>query len=223
MRLITCLILLVLAPLAFSQPATEYAQLVEQLDSPSYATRTDAAEQLIRDDTLTPQAVAGLLPDEASLEQRNRLQNIARHHAIRLNRDKVFQNASPGSLGIVHSVHLTPADDNEDPTNYSLVSRVLPGFPAYGRLRPLDHIVAIDDQALTGPPSADHFEQIMRRYRSGQTITLTVERGEESLEITLTLAQSNALRQMYAVPDFGLAEPYRDHWHALQAELFPAP
>lgn len=222
MRFLCCLLLTALAPFASPQTQDRYAQLVEQLDNPSFVTRTEATEALISDTSLTPQIVAGLLPEEATPEQRNRLENIARHHAIRLDRDKVFQEPSPGSLGIVHSVHLTAGDDEHTPTNYSLVSRVLPGFPAYGKLRPLDRIVAIDGQALTGPPNADQFEQLMRRYRSGQTLTLTVERGEQTFDLILTLAQSNALRQMYAVPDFGLAEPYRDHWHLLRDELFPS-
>lgn len=209
-------------------PCSAFAQRsVASLDDADFAVRREATEVMLRDESLTAEAVAALLPEVASLELRQRLELIARHHLVRLLRDERFAAEGPGSIGVVQSVQAGPpyqADPDPKaapaPITFALVTRVLPGFPAAGRLRPLDRIVAVDGQPLTGPANAPRFEDLMRRYRANQTISLTVERGPETLDLQLTLANGEALAAMYAFPDFGLTGEFDRAWTTFRQTHF---
>lgn len=97
-------------------------------------------------------------------------------------------------------------------STFALVTRVLPGFPASGRLRPLDRIVGLDGQPLDGPANAPRFEDLMRRYRANQTLTLTVQRDLQTLDIDIPLANGQALPAMYGLPEFDLTADFDRAW-----------
>ncbi len=112
--------------------------------------------------------------------------------------------------------------DRENPTphTYALITRVLPGFPAAGRLGPGDRILAVDGNVLAGPAEVRHFEQLMRRYTAGQSLTLTIQREARHLDITVPLANGTALAAMYASPDFALTPDFRQPWQRQQSHRF---
>ncbi|MEM6459244.1 MAG: PDZ domain-containing protein [Planctomycetota bacterium] len=215
------LIVLLLAPLAGIAAADPPVAVLAAED---FETRQAATDELLRDETLTPEDLAAMATRAEHLEARLRLWAVARHHALRELRAARFPAAPDGrgSIGIVQSVEPITPEPADGPRSFALVNRVLPGFPANGRLRPLDHITAVGGEPLLGPPERQRFEQLMRETRAGQELTLTVQRGEQTLEVTLTLAAAEALPAMYAFPEFGLTPEYAAAWDELAAERYPA-
>ena len=65
------------------------------------------------------------------------------------------------------------------------VDKVLPGSPAAeAGVRPDDLVLKIDRMAVKSWKS---FDRMMSRYREGETVQLTLKRGEEILVVSLKL------------------------------------
>ncbi|MEM9882787.1 MAG: PDZ domain-containing protein [Planctomycetota bacterium] len=214
------LIALLLASLAGAAAAQTP---ISALAAEDFETRQAATDALLRDETLTPDDLAGLAARAEHLETRLRLWAVARHHTLRALREARFpaEPGGRGSIGIVQSVEPVTPEPADGPRSFALVNRVLPGLPANGRLRPHDRITAVGGEPLLGPPAGQRFEQLMRQTRAGQELTFTVQRGDQTLDVTLTLAAAEALPAMYAFPDFGLTPEYAAAWDELAAERYP--
>lgn len=213
--------------------------LLEQLDAPDYAVRRDATESLLRDEALTAEQIAGWAADAQTLESRHRLRRIARHHFLRRLRLEKFGAEGPGSIGVVQSVQAAPPPLENTPElvpnanpdavpeagpaaghpllhrpgqAFALVTRVLPGFPAAGRLRVMDRIVALNGTPLAGRGNAPGFEDLMRRHRANQRLTLTVQRDQQTLDVEIPLTNGLALSAMYGFPEFALTDDFGLAW-----------
>ncbi|MEO0513722.1 MAG: PDZ domain-containing protein [Planctomycetota bacterium] len=216
----------------FAQPRDT---LLDDLDHDDYDVRREATESMLLDETLTTDRLAAWYALADSLEAQQRLLIVARHHFLRELRLERFPGEGPGSIGVVQSIQVAPPPPNADgrddgpnarpparATTFALVTRVLDGFPAAGRLRPLDRVVAVDGQTLGGPGNNQRFEDLMRRYRANQSITLTVQRDGQTVDVVITLANGNALGAMYAFPDFGLTADFEPAWVEHQLQHFPS-
>lgn len=141
---------------AADAPAANLADRIADLNHPDYATRQDATDALLCDDRLDLDALAAVAyatGQPLTPEARQRLLSIARHHTLQNLRLRSFPADGQGSIGIVQAVRAEPLPDQPKPEVYVLVTSVLPGFPAYGRLRPLDRITALNGQRIPEPPS----------------------------------------------------------------------
>jgi serine protease Do len=90
-------------------------------------------------------------------------------------------------IGVAYTP-LTPALANQlgipDSSGF-VITRVAPGSPAeQAGLRPRDVVVAIDDAPI---PSDVGAAEALANHRVGDTITLTVQRGTQTLQIPVTL------------------------------------
>ena len=223
--LLVPLLLATLLPVAFPATAAPppLPDRIAGLDHPDYAVREAATEALLLDDTLDLQALAKAVPPDASPEVRQRLLHIARHHCIRQIRIDSFDAQGLGSIGIVQSV-LTDPPPPWDPAErrppappaapYALVTRVLPGFPACGRLRPMDRILTLNGQPFSMTDRAEGFQRRLLSLEAGATAVLGVRRGNEIVEVTLILANSTALSGIYAGSGITLAPPFAARWDA---------
>ncbi len=102
----------------------------------------------------------------------------------------------------------------------ALVTRVLPGFPATGRLQPRDRIVAIEQRPIPGPAPAARFEAMMGQFAAGHELQLTVLRDGQAVEVRVPLANGRGLLNMYRSPTFALTDEFSDPWLALRDRLF---
>ncbi|MEO1236257.1 MAG: PDZ domain-containing protein [Planctomycetota bacterium] len=195
------------------------ADLVADLGHPDYAVRQAATDALLIDPSLTPDELAALAPPDAGPEVRHRLLGVARHHFLRRLRLETFPADGPASLGVVQSAQNPTPTDQPDTPAYVLVTRVLPGFPATGRLRPFDRVLALDGRPLLPD---QNFPELMRRYRAGQQVVVTVERADQTLDLAVPLANKAALVEMYAQPGHGLTPVFGRRWeHVLRTTLAP--
>ena len=102
----------------------------------------------------------------------------------------------------------------------ALITEVLPGFPAAGRLRPGDRIVALDNQPIPGPANATVFERRMRQYAAGENLSLTVLRDDRLQTVTIPLANGLALAAMYRGSNHQLHQTFQDSWRDTRGRLF---
>ncbi|MEE9403888.1 MAG: PDZ domain-containing protein [Algisphaera sp.] len=188
------------------------AERLTALDDPDYALRETATDLLLHDDTLDLDALAQAMPAAPSPELRQRLLNIAHHHTVRKIRFDSFETEGRGSIGVVQSMVSEPDDVFGPEKSYVLVTRALPGFPAYGRLRPMDQIVGLNDQPLNDLDQVESFPRMLQAFNAGQEIHLTVLRNGETLDVSLTLASRTALAAIYTQPGFTLSPKFDDLW-----------
>ena len=222
-----------------SQPAPSAEDHFAALADPSYATREAAMDALLTDDELTPQTLADWVERATELEQRHRLLALARHHALRRQREAEFAADGPGSMGVIQVIRdlsdwpaiAAEADGQAGPAPgggvlprearaCALVSEVLPGFPAAGRLRPGDRIIALDGRPIPGPANATLFERQMRQYFAGDPLRLTVLRGDATQEVTVPLTNGLGLAAMYRGSNHRLHEAYEAPWLETRDRLF---
>lgn len=209
-----------LALLLACSPALAAPEGVAELNDPEYTTRVVATERLLADDTLTLDQIEAWGRQVQSPEQGHRLLAVAQHHTLRLQRIDQFPQEGPGSIGIVQSIQAVPNADGQGQRPVAIVTRVLPGFPAMGRLRAQDVIVGLNGDPLRGAASRELFAMLMRPYKAGEAVTLNVQRGDEVLDIELVLASSAALPQMYSPPNFNLTDGYAALWRVTRTERF---
>ncbi len=213
-----------IAATAAPAPPPSLAQRVDALNDPDHATRTNATDALLCDTTLTASQLARVAGPTPPPETRMRLLHVVRHHSLRRLREQYFAAPGPGSIGIVQTVLADPrpvAPANRQtrkassPTTappYALVTRVLPGFPACGRLHPHDRIIALNGTPLAGPARPATFQTMLEPFAAGDTVALTVLRDGTRLNITLTLANRAALAGIYVPPSHTLHPRFAEHW-----------
>ena len=213
-----------------ADPAVDLAARLTALNDPDYATRAAATDALLRDDRLSlgDLAAAANAAEPLPPETRERLLYVARHHTVRGLRNRLFPAEGRGSIGIVQAVQSDPLPpENAEPAPrgraavpqrtgppYALVTGVLPGFPACGRLRPQDRIVALDGQPLDGPSNPTTFQSMLAPLEAGHTIILTVVRDGETLRVPLILANRAALAGLYVPPNHSLHPRFAAEWAA---------
>ena len=237
--LMLVLVTVVLTGVAAADPSAAEAHFAALAD-PDYAVREAAMAALLTDDTLSPEVLAEWVPQATELEQRHRLLLLARHHTLRQLREQRFAPDGPGSMGVVQTVQdLPPLAEVEAPTDATdvdggdgaetqpqapracaLVTRVLPGFPAAGRLRMHDRIIEVEGRPIPGPANAAVFEVVMRQFAAGHELRLTVLRGDETLAVRIPLTNGRGLGAMYRPPTFELHDAYRDPWLETRDRLF---
>lgn len=212
------------APTAAADPATPLAHHVAQLNNPDYAQRAAATDALLLHSTLDLSQLARAAGHDLAPEARQRLLYIAHHHTVQRLRHTHFPAQGAGSIGILQSVLADPlppaparpgartAPPPRVGPTYALVTGVLPGFPACGKLRPLDRIVALDGEDLAGPAVPNAFQSLLAPYAAQDTITLTVIRDGTTRNVSLTLANRAALSGIYAPPNHTLHPRFAQEW-----------
>jgi len=214
---------------ALSSPA--FAQsppddILPRLNDRSYEVREQALGELLADDSIDEEAIAALLRQSQTAEQRHRLIAAAKHHVLRAAREADFGKGEHASLGISHdAVNLVDPDGNKAGAVYVILT--LPGFSGHAVLRSGDLITAIDGKPFPPDLSRDRFAAIIRSHEAGTRITMTVRRGEAEVAVTATLASGKALEAMYdgatVEPTFRYAELWRAARARLEADLPPVP
>ena len=213
------LLLLVLAPglSAAAQPPID--ERVVALDHPDYRERLRANELLLSDPTITADQIAAWSRAELTDEQRHRLLIVARHHTLGELRREEFPAPGPGAIGIRHGL------GGQNGSQSIRVIQVMPGFPGFGRLRHDDAVLSVDGEKFEG--GAGLHERFLARMigcRAGQEIRMAVRRGDKQLQITIPLANADALHEMY--PDqrvnkgSSLAPRFEDRWQEVQRTVY---
>lgn len=119
---------------------------------------------LVPEDQVNPEGVDENVRRRAELREMSRSQRYAAAVALR-------------ELG--YPVRIEPVG--------ARVTRTVPGFPAVGKLRAKDLIVAADGNPVTMP---DDLTRLIGRRRPGDLIRLTVRRGAGNRKIVLKAAQN---------------------------------
>ena len=200
---------------AADAPAANLADRIADLNHPDYATRQDATDALLCDDQLELDALAAVAHatgQPLTPEARQRLLSIARHHTLQNLRLRSFPADGPGSIGIVQAVRAEPLPDQREPEVYVLVTGVLPGFPAYGRLRTLDRITALNGQRIPEPAQPSSFQAMLAPLKANETVELSVTRARATITVSLTLANRAALSGLYAPPNHTLHPRFAAEW-----------
>ena len=109
----------------------------------------------------------------------------------------VPRRAIPPTSGII-GVQLVEKDGK------ACIEQVLPKSPADAAgLKPNDIITEIDGETA---PNLEGLSSLMHRHRPGETIRLTVKRGDQTLEITvtMTLLDTPALQKQHQMNSMGV-------------------
>jgi len=147
---------------ARASAATDYSAALNHLDSNDFQVREAATERLLADDDLTFDEVRRLYNQATTLEQRQRLLLVARHHSLRevaavfaerAARDPDLQDARAGALGV--QTDAVTAEELPELNRPAIrVSHRLAGFPAFAVLKRDDLIIAVNGVTLS--QEADH-------------------------------------------------------------------
>ena len=176
---------------------------VERLDAADYGARVAETERLMHDFGVTPEALAALAvgaEDTGRAEVAARARRALRHRLLVEYRKDLSAPGHRGSLGIQHrQVLLSVPGGGLEPTTAVLITNVLEGFPAAGQLREGDLIVRFNDAGVPGVAEApEAFGRVIQERQLGDRVRMEVLRGGSVVPITLELASSPALQQMYA-------------------------
>jgi len=177
------------------------------LGDAEYTKRHAAMRKLLADDSLTMQQLAAAFSKAQSVEQKHRLLSLARHHLLRLARERDYPispnsvvQGIPGALGLTHG----PVTSDELPQlkqSAVRVRRTLPGFPAHTVLEAGDLILKIAGNAIPAGLSFDrisnHFGDAIRMIPAGQSVALTIQRDGQVMEVKVKLGPLDALSGMY--------------------------
>ena len=128
--------------------------------------------------------------------------------------------AAAGSLGVSHRAFPAGSLPGVEEPSIAVV-RTLPGFPAFEALRAGDLIVGLNGRPVAWPEpaplerghrrqeqarqrlateataAATAFSEAVQRAGAGNPVTLRILRGGERLEVSVTLAEVDALRRLY--------------------------
>jgi len=209
-------------------PSPVLAQLDAQnvlrdLASDDFNTRERATRELLINNKLTPQDIAPVFRQATTPEQRARLLDVARHHFLRGEQEKLSQVGGQGSLGV--SLQSRPPGDPEDPASQQggiRIAATYPGFPAYYFLQAGDVIIAVDDQALGDAPFVQNrFVEIVQSRGVGGTLSLKIDRNGQTLDMAIPLAGFVGLVRMFAGSPWALQPEFQQKWNKVQTELFP--
>lgn len=196
------------------------------LGDADYAKRHAATRKLLADETVTPLKIADVFPKAESVEQKHRLMTIARHHLLRLARQRDYPisplaaaQGVPGALGLTHG----PVTSDELPQlkqSAVRVRRTLPGFPAHAVLEAGDLILEVAGNAIPAGLSSDrisnHFGDAIRMIPAGQSVPLKIQRNGQLVDVKVTLGPLDALSGMYR-PE--LRSDYARAWTRFRDEL----
>jgi len=194
---------------------------VKALGDADFSTRQAAMRKLLADEAVTPDQIAKAFPAAESVEQKHRLITLARHHLLRLARQRDFPfrrepglPTVPGALGLTHG----PVTSDELPQlkqSGVRIRRTLPGFPAHAALETGDLILAIEGNPLpanfTSEQISRYFGDAIQMVQAGQTVTLSVHRDGKTVDVKVKLAPHAALSGMYQ-PE--LRSVYEKEWAA---------
>jgi C-terminal processing protease CtpA/Prc len=195
--------------------------VLAELDHNDYEVRQRTTRRLLSDDRITPEIVALRYPKATTLEQRQRLLDVARHHLVRRLQQEKFKGALQASIGLTQMG--VPAEDLPDLGRPAIrVLGTFPGFPAYAQLQDGDLILAVDDRRVTGAQPAEiaqGFTGLVQTRQAGQAVNLTIHRGGKTLQMRVVLASMDALQQMYDPGSSTLKPPFRQEWDDYEAQL----
>ena len=222
---VTGLSLIMLSFSAAAQAQISDADLAALGDA-DYAKRHAAMRKLLADDSITPKIIADVFPKVQSVEQKHRLMSLARHHLLRMARQRDYPispiaaaQGVPGALGLTHG----PVTSDELPQlkqSAVRVRRTLPGFPAHAALEAGDLILEVAGNAIPAGLSSDrisnHFGDAIRMIPAGQSVPLKIQRNGQVIEVKVTLGPLDALSGMYR-PE--LRSDYARAWNRYRDEL----
>lgn len=228
---------------------TPYAELprdevVARLNDPSFTVRQYAETHLLADNTLDRAALAELLKQATTAEQRNRLIRVAEHHVMREVREQTFGKDAvaqdeqgpeqfrrfhilreSASVGFSYQPVISEDHANGD-TPAVRVTATMPGFPGHACLRPGDLVVGVGGQTANGIRHNDLMinwvSNRIANHQPGETIRFTIVREGKALEIELICAEGAALRAMYLANERDApfrASAYTQMWQDAYAQL----
>ncbi len=194
-------------------PAPTREELVERLADPEYAVRAGATAALLRDNTLDEPALRAMLelPTSSDPERRRRLLIVAEHHLMRaIIRAWTEENTPIGvreSAAVGFSYNPLLPDKNPYGEDAGLIIlATMPGFPGYAYLQPGDVVLSIDGKTTR----VGTIESVRRWVRSaigahldGGTVRMTIQRGEDTLELAMACIGIDALNEMYTTTGDG--------------------
>ncbi|NJL30521.1 MAG: PDZ domain-containing protein [Phycisphaerales bacterium] len=182
---------------------------IKALDADAWPVREAATFRLLRDETLTPDAIAKVFGQKLSAEQRLRLMQVAEHHLIRVMAKRVVAVPTTASLGVALE-WLVPEEVAELGRPGTRVEATLPGFPAFGVLQPGDLIYALNskgiDPAVMGEAMVHEMRDMIQQYQAGDTVELTILRDGQPRQLKVTLGSLDAMRTLYE-PDTLVLQP----------------
>jgi hypothetical protein len=194
-------------------PAPTREELVERLADPEYAVRAAATAALLRDNTLDEPALRAMLelPTARDPERRRRLMIVAEHHLMRTIIHAWTEENTPigarASAAVGFSYNPLLPDKNPYGEDAGLIIlATMPGFPGYAYLRPGDVVLSIDGKTTR----VGTIESVRRWVRSaigahldGGTVRMTIQRGEDTLELAMPCTGIDALNEMYTTTGDG--------------------
>ena len=194
--------------------------LLQRLGDSRFAVRQAATNELLKDDSLTLNAICALYRCATHEEQRHRLLGVARHHMLRLKAVEKFRGGRQGVIGI----RMQPAtiDTLHEPSEPAVrVTAVFAGFPGYVHLRPGDLILRLDRERVA---DAISFGTLVRKKQPGERIDLTVLREGQRVAVRFKLFDVRAMREMYDVNSSTLRTPrlrdaFGKQWQQLRISL----
>ncbi|MEM1186348.1 MAG: PDZ domain-containing protein [Planctomycetota bacterium] len=172
---------LVVATLCTAASAQTEAQLVAQLDHPSFELREQATAALAAEPTpgLLERLETLMNADDATPEQRLRLRDAAQ---------RVFDQRERGGLGVRF-----PQVDRDGPVRIEVT---VEGFPAFGLLQPEDRVAEIDGRVVR---DSAHMRWLILSKDPGEVLKMVVLRAgragqAERINVDVPLGRYNDLR-----------------------------
>ncbi len=192
------------------------------LASDQFAVRQRMTQRLLADERLDQGDIAQLYTKAHAPEQRHRLLNVARHHAVQEMRQRMFDDQEgSAAIGVRHSAFSAGQIPELDQPGLIIVE-TFPGFPGHAHLRRGDMILKIDGRAfpadLSTGKTAELFVRIVQEHRAGQSIHLDVHRNGRTVNIQFQLASLSALRAMYKDAQ-NLQQPFLEQWLSVRHKL----
>jgi len=204
---------------ALAQTISEDAQVLAELNDDDYQVRLSATHRLLADEALTQDDLARLFEASESPEQRHRLLGVSKHLSIRNVIHEKFKGLpGQGSMGLSHQM-VQVTELGETPRRGALVVQTLPGFPAYAVLEPGDVVVSFAGQPLPDKLNAAQFREMILRFKAHDTISLTILREGNPIDLLFELEHGKALSEAYDAGGMVVKSPYRDKWLAARARL----
>ena len=185
--------------------------------------RQEATQRLLADNRLTLDALAAGYARAATLEQKHRLLEVARHHFLRTVCQEVFAGEALGSIGIaISGVPLGSQPGLDKPA--IRVQNTMPGFPAYPLLQSGDLITAVNGRTPAETDTVNGTDLEFKRLifaaaQTGRPITLTVMRDGQSRQISVEPGGQRSLNTLYDFRTGQLSEPVQEQWNRYQKYL----
>jgi len=207
--------------------------LLADLGDADFEARERATTQLMLRTDLTEDALTEALRQSTSPEAHHRLVRVALHRFYRDYRvdDLPAPEADSASLGVDLRVPpnrvVRPHQHPQLTSPALLVTRTLPGFPAFAHLRPGDLIFAIDANRFGDDFDQNMLIEVIQQYKPQQSMTLSVLRNGQAIDITLQLDSLHRLRSVHQQPlpdseDSAHYAPFQRHLRTLLGDAIDA-